>query len=274
MIYSRPHSIQIPIDHYINEYANQDAAKACLYNIGAGTWVHPCWSNLDLPAQTPAFAAIQAPFIPHDLVNQTELPIPTQSADAFYCSHVVEHLPEFAVVNLMKEAFRCLKNGGVFRIVTGPCADLDWQALLRSDKNWWFWNDSIDFKESIEKDKGPMTIYDRWLYHIATARSLYSDSPCDKKYSSVEIAELVSTHKSKPQVLWDLLTKSLNFNKSSPGDHMSWWNFEKLSAHLIESGFTNVRRSAYGQSHLFWMRDLEYFDQTYPQISVYLEATK
>ncbi|MBT5268565.1 MAG: methyltransferase domain-containing protein [Candidatus Marinimicrobia bacterium] len=208
------------------------------------------------------------------MVNQTELPISSKSVDAFYCSHVVEHLPEFAVQNLMREAFRCLEKGGVFRISTGPCADLDWQALLRTDKNWWFFNDAIDFKESIEKGKDPMTIYDRWLYHIATARSLYSDTPCNKKYSSAEIAALVIAHESNPQVLWNLLTNSLKFNKGSPGNHMSWWNYDKLSAHLIKAGFTTVRRSGYGQSDLLWMRDLEYFDQTYPQISVYVEATK
>jgi hypothetical protein len=274
VIYKRPKSIVVPVDQYISEYGSEDAAKMRFFNIGSGTWTHPCWSNLDLPAQTPEFAAIQAPCIHHDLVNQSELPIATNSAHAFYCSHVVEHLPEHAVVNLMKEAFRCLEKGGVFRIVTGPCADLDWQALLRSDKHWWFWNDDINFKESVEKDKGPMTVYDRWLYHMATPRSFHSRTPCDKKYSSAEIAALVSAHESNPQGLWNLLTNSLEFNKSSPGDHLSWWNHDKLSANLFKVGFTNVRRSGYGQSHLLWMRDLRYFDQTYPQVSVYVEATK
>lgn len=274
MIYKRPDSIVISVDQYISEYGNEDAAKKRFFNIGSGTWMHPCWSNLDLPAQTPEFAAIQAPCIHHDLVNESKLPIPSNSAHALYCSHVVEHLPDHAVMNLLEEAFRCLEKGGVFRIVTGPCADLDWQALLRSDKDWWFWNDDIEFKESVEKDKEPMSVYDRWLYHMATPRSLYSRTPCIKKYSSAEIAGLVSAHESKPQDLWNLLTNSLEFNNCSPGDHLSWWNYDKLSANLLKAGFADVRRSGYGQSHMFWMRDLRYFDQTYPQISVYVEVTK
>lgn len=274
MIYKRPLSIVIPVDQYLIEYGNEDAAKNRFFNIGSGTWSHPCWSNLDLPAQTPEFAAIQAPCIHHDLVNQSDLPIISNSVHAFYCSHVIEHLPDYAVINLFKEALRCLEKGGVFRIVTGPCADLDWQALLRSDKHWWFWNDEVEFKESIEKDREPMSVYDRWLYHLATPRSLYSDAPCAKKYSSIEIAALVNTYKSMPQNLWNLLTNALEFNKSFPGNHLSWWNYDKLRAAFLEAGFTDIRRSGYGQSQLFWMRDLHYFDQTYPQISVYVEVTK
>lgn len=274
MIYNRPHSIEIPIDQYITEFGSEKEEKLRFFNIGSGTWSHSCWSNIDLPAQTPAFAKIQSPCIHHDLVTQSELPIQSASVRAFYCSHVIEHLPEYAVENLIIEAFRCLEIGGVFRIVTGPCADLDWAALLRGDKQWWFWYDDPKFRETVEKEKGPMDIYERWLYHIATPRSLYSPTPCYQKYSSSEIAALVNTYKAAPQDLWDFFTSSLEFSKCSPGDHLSWWNYDKLNFKLLQAGFTNVYRSGYGQSQLPFMRDLVYFDQSYPQISVYAEATK
>jgi hypothetical protein len=276
MIYNRPESIITTTDDYVREFGSEEEARRRLFNIGSGTWSHECWSNLDLPAQSPEFAAIQAPCIPHDLVSQSSLPIPSDSVQVFYCSHVVEHLPYWAVVNLMREAVRCLRPGGVLRIVTGPCADLDWHALLRNDSRWWFWElgGNVSRTACGSAGAGAGSIYDRWLHHIATPRSPLSLTPCERKYGGEEIRELVDAHRSRPQALWNLLTESLPFDSHSPGDHISWWNFDRLSQTLLEAGFGSVRRSGYGQSSVLLMRDLRHFDQTYPQISVYIEAVR
>ena len=148
MIYNRPESVKTSEKDYLSFYSNKQEAKNRQFNIGAGIWEHPFWTNLDLPAQSEAFAAIQAPCIHIDLVKDKELPIPADSVDNFYCSHVVEHLPETAVQNILLNTYRCLRKGGCVRIVTGPCADLDWQALRRGDINWWFWmNDPTLFSQ-------------------------------------------------------------------------------------------------------------------------------
>ena len=60
------------------------------------------------------------------------LPIESESAEAFYASHVVEHLPNGAVSDFIKEAYRCLKSGGFLRLVT-PDADLEYRAYRRGD---------------------------------------------------------------------------------------------------------------------------------------------
>ena len=274
MIYKRPDSIEILTSDYQILYGAEVAASERLFNIGAGVWKHPCWTNIDLPAQTEAFAAIQAPCIHHDLVKQSVLPISTAAADAIFCSHVVEHLPDAIVKTLMKEAYRCLDKDGVFRIVTGPCADLDWAALMRKDDKWWYWFKDPDFRKSIKAGLKPMSIYDEWLYSVATPRSPYSEAKCSEKYDSLQVEELVEKYKDRPQYLLDLLTHSLEFEHAFAGNHISWWNFDKLYKSLIEAGFVNVYRSAYGQSASALMRDLRYFDQTYPQISVYVEAVR
>jgi SAM-dependent methyltransferase len=274
MIYKRPESVEISESYYRALYGTELLAKQRLYNIGAGAWSHPCWTNIDLPAQTEAFAKIQAPCIHHDLIKQPVLPIPTGVVDAVFCSHVVEHLPDAVVKNLMKEVHRCLDKGGVFRIVTGPCADLDWAALMRGDEKWWYWFEEADFKRSINVDLGPMTIYDQWLFSVATPRSLYSATECSKKYNSHQVKELITAHKGNPEPLLDSLTHSLGFSHAFPGNHISWWNYKKLSAFLGEAGFKNVCKSGYGQSTSAPMRDLRYFDKTYPQISVYVDAVK
>lgn len=274
MVYNRPISVEISDDEYLTLYGTVAKAKQRLYNIGAGTWSHAYWTNIDLPAQTEEFAAIQAPCVPHDLIAQSDFPIPTETVDAFYCSHVVEHLPDNIVLNMMKEAFRCLDKGGVFRITTGPCADLDWNALLRNDENWWFWFKDADSSKAGKKNMGLMSIYDQWLYSVATPRSPWSETECQKKYCTDEVKKLVEANKANPRTLLDTLTQSLEFDYSSPGNHISWWNSSKLHELLSLAGFRNIYRSGYGQSASVLMRDLRYFDQTYPQISVYVEAVK
>ena len=272
-IYNRPESVEIPLESYLAVYGSEEAARARLFNVGAGVWSHPCWTNLDLPPQSEAFARIQSPCVFHDLVAQRELPIASATVDAFYCSHVVEHIPTDAVLDLMRETYRCLRPGGVFRIVTGPCADLDWQAMQRGDRGWWFWMDDVDFASSVEGDAGPMTIHERWLYHLATPRSTYSRTPCAQKFGGHELADLVAQHREDPRPLLDMLT-DLPFSYQSPGDHISWWNYDKLASFLQRAGFSQVARSAYGQSIAPIMRDVRHFDRTYPQISVYVEGRK
>lgn len=273
-IYIRSHSIEVSPKDYLKLYRSKNEAKKRLFNLGAGVWTHPFWTNVDLPPQTEAFAAIQSPCIHHDFVADTKLPFPSGSVDCFYTSHVVEHLPQEAVQRLMREVFRCLRKGGCFRVVTGPDADTDWQALLRGDQMWWYEMDKPYFTSAIEGDRPPMTLYDKWLYEVATPRSVYVDTPCEKKYTSAEIKKLVTRYKNDPDALRDMLDTGLVFNYKFPGDHISWWNAEKLQNFLKNAGFKTAFRSGYGQSISPFMRDMRYFDQTYPFMSVYVEAVK
>ena len=51
----------------------------------------------------------------HDL--RTPLPFPDNYADAIYCSHFLEHLDVKKVDEFLSECLRCLKPGGVLRVV-------------------------------------------------------------------------------------------------------------------------------------------------------------
>ena len=273
MVYNRPASNEYSDREYLRIYGSIDKAKAHLFNVGAGAWSHPFWSNIDLPAQSEAFAKIQAPCIFHDLTSDDPLPISSGVADAIYTSHVVEHLPEEAVSRFMREAHRALGSNGVLRISTGPDSDTDWAAMLRGDANWWFWFQDQSWLDSIAH-LPPMSVADAWLFSVATARSSYSKAPSDHKYAPGEIDRLVQRYREEPQLLLDIVTNGIVFDKNFPGNHISWWNAEKLTRHLHLAGFTKIVKSGYGQSAVPAMRDLRYFDQTYPQISVYVEAFK
>tara|TARA_B100001250_G_C19756598_1_gene770402 strand:- start:508 stop:1332 length:825 start_codon:yes stop_codon:yes gene_type:complete len=273
-MYNRPSSIEISTEEYLKVFGTKKESKNSFYNLGAGQWEHPCWTNIDLPPQKPEFAAIQSPCIHHDFVKETKLPIDSNKVEAFYSSHVVEHIPDIANNNLFKEVYRCLKKGGVFRISTGPCADMDWEAVMRKDRFWWYFYNDSDFQKTLLKQPKPMTIYDKWLFHVATAKSIFSSTESEKKYNSDEIEALIFDSKGDKENLLNDLTKDLIFDISYPGNHVSWWNYSKLERQLSLAGFKDIYLSGYGQSKALWMRDLRYFDQTYPQISVYVEARK
>jgi SAM-dependent methyltransferase len=273
MIYTRHHSIEISSQHYIDHFGSLDRARQQCFNIGAGTWQHEAWTNIDLPPQSKAFAEIQAPCLFHDLVECEKLPIEPNSAEFIFTSHVIEHLPDDHANKLFASACQALKQGGVFRVVTGPDADTDFAALMRKDDAWWYFYEDLDLRDGIA-EYGPMSPTDKWLFHLATPRSLYSKTPCQKKYSSADVEALIGRHLMQPSVVRNLLSDGLDFNKSFPGDHLSWWNSDKLIQRLLDAGFSVAKKSAYGQSSSAFMRDLRWFDTTYPHISVYVEAVK
>lgn len=79
-----------------------------------------------------------------DLANP--LPFRDSTVDAFYSHHVIEHLPDPAIVSLFAEMYRCLKPGGVIRI-GGPDGDNAIRKFLENDKSWF--GDWPDKRESI-----------------------------------------------------------------------------------------------------------------------------
>ena len=77
---------------------------------------------------------------------RNKLPFPDRSVDAFYSHHVIEHLPDTSLAFHFREIFRCLKNGGVFR-VGGPNGDEAIRRFQEGDEKWF--GDFPDKRESI-----------------------------------------------------------------------------------------------------------------------------
>lgn len=79
-----------------------------LLNIGCGGTYHRDWVNIDLISNSPCV-------IQHDLTKG--LPFESDSFDACYSSHVLEHLSKQEADFFIKEQKRILIKGGIIRVV-------------------------------------------------------------------------------------------------------------------------------------------------------------
>lgn len=84
------------------------AASSALANIGCGVVFHPAWDNFDYHPLDERVRRLD--------LGQA-LPFGPGVYEVCYLSHVLEHLPRERVPVLLADIFRCLRPGGVLRIV-------------------------------------------------------------------------------------------------------------------------------------------------------------
>jgi len=104
---------------------------------GCGLSTAPSWMNFDvsprlrierLPAVGRLFDMMGKKLYPDEVIYGdivSGLPIADRSADAVFCSHVLEHIDRRGVESALRNSFRILKSGGIFRLIV---PDLKWRA--------------------------------------------------------------------------------------------------------------------------------------------------
>ena len=113
---------------YFELYDKKDIENKKFYNIGAGSFRHPSWTNIDYYSEHYKKNPID---INYNLLEKEPLPVPTESANVVYSSHTIEHINNDAAQNMFKETFRILKNNGFLRI-TAPDIDLHYQSIIHN----------------------------------------------------------------------------------------------------------------------------------------------
>ncbi|MBI5822158.1 MAG: methyltransferase domain-containing protein [Verrucomicrobia bacterium] len=100
----------------------------CGPNSAAG-WLNYDWGVLPLLSKMPWLrktaitlrllpAYYEAPWPKIQLVDiRKRLPLRDGSMEFIYCSHVLEHFDRWEAVRVLKECHRCLRDGGIMRIV-------------------------------------------------------------------------------------------------------------------------------------------------------------
>ena len=196
-----------------------DKPRKLLVNLGAGVWYVRDWKVLDCQGQWYRYARSFIDFA-HDLSSNRPFPFANGSVHMFYSEHSIEHLRDEWCEHIFREAYRCLEAGGGFRIVV-PDADLIYDRLLKHDEAF--------FKSWMDRDNASLSEAFRTL--IGHARSPFDETDFARRLSTM----------SKDQFL-DWCKDGLEYDWKRAGEHINWFNFEKLTRMLEKAGFFPVRR--------------------------------
>ncbi|RLA83864.1 MAG: hypothetical protein DRG78_03110 [Epsilonproteobacteria bacterium] len=260
---------------FYKSYHSDSLLNKVFYNIGAGDFKHQYWTNIDY--ETNHYKNVQSKnMIHHDLMELSDIPLESNSAEVFYSSHTIEHISNEAVQKMVSECYRILKSNGVIRLTT-PNFQLYYDAYKRNDILMWDWDinrysKKRKFEKYYTKAFDKFSIEQIFLYQFASQLSQITKDNSTKKYSDNEIKEIFNTYSMDDA--FDYFIGKCKFNSTYPGNHINWYTKDKLIKILKDAGFKDIRISSFGQSYHIPLRNKLYFDNTHPSYSIYIEAVK
>ncbi len=266
-------------DLYSNLYSKDSLNNKKFYNIGAGSFSHQFWTNVDYESEWySSNRSNTLKGISYDLFSLEPLPIDNDSAEVVYSSHTIEHINNAAAQNMFNESYRILKPNGFFRVTT-PNIDLEYRAYQQNDRNYFYWIDTYSIPKNWKRAKynkplNKASIEQIFLTHFASSVSTLHSDGTTERIDDKQLNELFGKMKYEDVLDHCTFKCPVEIQKKYPGNHMNWWNFPKLSSMLRQAGFTKIYLSSYGQSFCPILRNTTCFDNTHPKISLYVEAIK
>lgn len=226
-----------------------DRPSRLLVNVGAGVWYARGWKVLDHCGQ---WYKANRPLIDfeHDLARLRPMPFRDRSVHLFYSEHVFEHLPDAYCHYAFSEMYRALVVGGGLRIVV-PDADLLVRRLRAGDHS---------FFRSLVPER-PDSIVEAFLVLIAHPREYVDNAAFFDSLVSLPQQQFLNKY-----------TKPLSYDYARAGQHINWFDFQKLRSMLIEAGFEEVSLSSPQASRFLEIRG-DQFD-TRPSYSLHVDASK
>lgn len=203
-----------------------DKPKNLLVNIGAGVWYARDWRVLDFNGKWYRYADSYVDF-QHDLTSGRPLPFEGHSVRMFYSEHVFEHLRNEWCEHIFREVHRSLQSGGGFRIVV-PDADLIYDRLLKQD--------TVFFKSWMDRDNS--TIAEAFRTLVGEARTPLDEADFARRLATMTKEEFL-----------DWCKEGLEYDWRRTGEHINWFNFDKLARMLKAAGFGEVRLCSAQDSH-------------------------
>ena len=264
---------------YHELFPKESITNKRFYNIGAGTFNHPYWTNVDVYNEWYSYKLKNRKFLNYNLFSLEKLPIPDNSAEIVYSSHTIEHVNDEAAQNLFNEAYRVLRPGGIFRFST-PNIDLEYRAYKNNDRHYFYWidmysNPIVYNRVKIKIRMSEASTAQIFLHHFAAYVSELFIDDSIPKISDKELEEIFHNNSYKDALNYIISKFSLEkLTKLYYGNHMNWWNEKKASEMLSKGGFKKIYRSGYGQSFSPILRNTSLFDNTHLKISLYMEAIK
>jgi len=266
------------IDLYYRIYGKKTVENRRFYNIGAGSFRHPAWTNVDHKSEWYRVVQEKGIDIDWDLLSLTPLPVQDDSAEIVYSSHTIEHIINEAAQNMFNESHRILRKGGVFRVNT-PNIDLDFRAYKENDRHFFYWIDWYSTPKACQRIKlnrplNEASIQQIFLWHFASSVSTLHADGSPERITDEELDRIFREMEYEEALNYCISKCSLEVQKKYPGNHINWWNKNKLFRMLRNAGFDNIYVSGYGQSFSPVLRNILTFDNTHPKISLYVEAVK
>lgn len=261
------------LDLYRRVHGEEAVRERRFYNVGAGTFRHPAWTNVDHESEWYGGTQINLEW---DLLALTPFPARDAHAEIVYTSHTIEHVTDEAVRNLFKETHRVLKPGGVCR-VTAPNIDLDYRAFREGDRE--HFRHYIDrysvpdnWRKLFTRSLADASLQQLFLVRFATNASTLHVDGAPSRIADEEVDRLFREVPYEKALDACVARCSLDVQRRFPGNHINWWNPDKVQRCLRDAGFEDVYVSAYGQSRSPVLRNTDYFDNTHPKLSLYVEA--
>ncbi|MBN8180044.1 methyltransferase domain-containing protein [Roseibium aggregatum] len=240
-----------------------------LINIGAGTFHHRYWTNLDVSSDH-YDAMRKHEHVEYNIMTDKALPFEDESVALAYTSHTIEHVKDNFIQDMFVEVYRTLEPGGMFRI-TCPDADLFYHAMKLDNFERFFCRRKTWFeKHGFDKEKVDGLDYLKMAFATAmTSGPIYLGND-QQKWNEIK-SEFLRLEK---EAFLDFLTSQVDFSINRIGAHINWWTHKKAESFLRRAGFNDIRYSSYGGSLAAPMCDINHFDNTHPDESLYVEAYK
>lgn len=269
---------------YTDLFPQEATENKRFYNVGAGSFFHPYWTNLDFASDWYYKHGLPDHVINYDLFDRNPFPIESDLAEVVYTSHVIEHIDNDSVKKLFSEAYRILKRGGVFRIT---CPDAYLHYLAYKNKDRFFCEKlfvDIDrpgsmLRDVVVPDVG-LSIEQMLVSQFCTCRCVhYKDNELLMDPITDQDVQTLFIDNDFRSFMNHIVKENDNRKivknqRRKPGCHMNWWGREKVFSVLREVGFKEFYLSGYGQSRCPILRDTFLFDRTEPNLSLYVEAIK
>lgn len=239
-----------------------------MVNIGGGLFLRPHWKVMDHVSPFYPFAS-QYVDVDVNLFDSEPFPFADQTIDVFYSAHTLEHIPQEYCANLLSEIHRTLKPGGVVRL------NMPDYAKLRKAADE---HDTAYFSKQIARG---MSLEESVVEQIATE--------CLDHETRETIVDNYRTMTAQDFATHYTTLASRTIQRDKAGYHINWFTYEKLAQMLVDSGFSNVYRSAPQKSHfaelrgeggwlaagnLFETKRVLGIDTTHPERSLFVEAVK
>ena len=247
--------------------------KKLMINVGGGHFLKRHWRTLDVPYGARGYWKGTINY-QYDLCTKNSWPFLDNSVYIFYSSHTLEHIHSEWLLHNLKEAYRCLKPGGGFRI-TVP--DYDLAADAYEKKNLTFFHKDIYGALNLD-------IYKEYVgEHMLEYVFVYYFSHL--MWDRIELSEIQELYKTMGRYKFaDKLVESIPIDlvgaKAEIGAHVNWFNPDKLVKIMTDAGFSEVAIMKRHESRFKEISKVKSqsrthgFDNSYPLISCYVEGYK